>query len=49
MDMPRNRLERLIATLAIGLLAIFIIPQSAVFVTNLIWPVVGGFDSTVSG
>jgi len=49
MDKPKNRLERLIATLAIGLLAVIIIPQSAGFVTFLVWPPVGGIDPTVSG
>ena len=49
MEMPRNRLERAIATLAIGLLAVFIIPRSASFVTDLVWPRVGAFDPTVSG
>jgi len=49
MDKPKTRLERLIATLAIGLLAVIIIPQSAVFLTDLVWPLVGGFDPTVSG
>ncbi len=49
MDKPKSRLERLIATLAIGLLAVIIIPQAAVFLTDLVWPLVGGFDPTVSG
>ena len=44
MDMPRNRLERLIVIPAIALLAVFIIPRSARVVTNLVWPLVSAFD-----
>ena len=38
---PKNRIERSIATLAIGLLAV---PQSAVFLTDRIWPLVSALD-----
>lgn len=44
MDKPGNRLERSIATLAIGLLAVFIIPRSARVVADLVWPLVSAFD-----
>jgi len=42
--MPNKRLGRIIVIPAIAFLAIFIIPRSAVFVTNLVWPLVSAFD-----
>ena len=47
--MLSTRLERLIVIPAVALLAVFIIPRSAGFVTDLVWPLVGAFDPTVSG
>ena len=44
MDTPKNRLERLIVIPAIAFLAIFIIPQSAVVVRGLVWPLVSALD-----
>ena len=42
--MTNSRLERLIVTLAVILLAVPIIPHSARVVTNLIWPSVSAID-----
>jgi len=41
---PKNRLERLIAILAISMLAVFIIPRSTRLVADLVWPLVSAFD-----
>lgn len=44
MDQSSNRLEPLIAIPAIALLAVFVIPRSALVLTDLAWPLVSAID-----